>query len=79
VFRVLLILLRNPSWLVAKDEIIRAIWSDGFVSDNYLTQSISLLRRLLGDDAREPRYIGTVSTVGYKFVTEAVATEENTS
>jgi Tol biopolymer transport system component/DNA-binding winged helix-turn-helix (wHTH) protein len=68
VFRVLLFLLRNPGRLVKKDEILNAVWEDYSVSDNSLTRSIATLRRLLGDDARESRYIATVQTVGYRFV-----------
>src|SRR5215831_8921192 len=67
-FRVLLHLLRNPGRLVPKDELIQAGWGDTAVTDNSLTRNIALLRRLLGDDPREPRYIETVSTVGYRFV-----------
>jgi DNA-binding winged helix-turn-helix (wHTH) protein len=76
-FRVLLFLLRNPGKLVTKDEIFAAVWDDCSVSDNSLTKSIATLRRLLGDDAREPHYIATVQTVGYKFVCEVTAVEEN--
>src|SRR5271168_125876 len=76
-FRVLLFLLRNPGKLVTKDEIFAAVWNDCAVSDNSLTRSIATLRRLLGDDAREPRYIATVQTVGYKFVCDVTAIEEN--
>jgi Tol biopolymer transport system component/DNA-binding winged helix-turn-helix (wHTH) protein len=68
VFRVLLFLLRNPGRLVKKDEIVNAVWEDYSVSDNSLTRSVATLRRLLGDDAREPRYIATVQTVGYRFL-----------
>ncbi len=67
-FRVLLFLLRNPGRLVKKDEILNAVWEDVSVSENSLTRSIATLRRLLGDDAREPRYIATVQTVGYRFL-----------
>jgi DNA-binding winged helix-turn-helix (wHTH) protein/Tol biopolymer transport system component len=75
-FRVLLFLLRNPKRLVTKDEIINAIWNDCAVSDNSLTRSIATLRRLLGDDSREPRFIATVPTVGYRFLCDVVAAEE---
>jgi Tol biopolymer transport system component/DNA-binding winged helix-turn-helix (wHTH) protein len=67
-FRVLLFLLRNRGRLVTKDEILNAVWSDYSVSDNSLTRSIATLRRLLGDDSREPRYIATVQTIGYRFL-----------
>ena len=75
-FRVLLFLLRNPKRLVTKDEIINAIWNDCAVSDNSLSRSIATLRRLLGDDSREPRFIATVPTVGYRFLCDVVAAEE---
>jgi DNA-binding winged helix-turn-helix (wHTH) protein/Tol biopolymer transport system component len=75
-FGVLLFLLRNPRRLVTKDEIINAIWNDCAVSDNSLTRSVATLRRLLGDDSREPRFIATVPTVGYRFLCDVVAVEE---
>ena len=67
-FRVLLFLLRNPHKLIKKDELLDAVWNDCSVSENSLTRSIALLRRLLGDDVHEPRYIATVPTVGYRFL-----------
>src|SRR5947208_1928411 len=44
-----------------------------------LTRSIAMLRRLLGDDVREPRYIATVPTVGYRFVAEVEVSENEPS
>jgi Tol biopolymer transport system component/DNA-binding winged helix-turn-helix (wHTH) protein len=69
-FHVLLFLLRNPGRLVTKSEILDAVWKGSSVSDNSLTRSIALLRKLLGDDTREPRYIATVHTVGYRFLSD---------
>src|SRR6202045_5311282 len=54
-FRVLLFLLRNPHRLIPKDELLDAVWNEVAVSENSLTRSIALLRRLLGDDTRETR------------------------
>ena len=68
VFRVLLLLLRNPQKLVTKGELLNSVWGDAAVTENSLTQSILKLRRVLDDDARNPRYIETVATVGYRFV-----------
>ncbi len=62
-FRVLLCLLRNPGRLIPKDEIVGSVWNDSAVSDNSLTRSIAQMRRVLGDDSREPLYILTVPTV----------------
>jgi TolB-like protein/DNA-binding winged helix-turn-helix (wHTH) protein len=67
-FRVLLILLRNPQKLITKEELLNAVWGDVAVGDNSLARSIALIRRLLGDDTRNPRYIETVATVGYRFI-----------
>jgi Tol biopolymer transport system component/DNA-binding winged helix-turn-helix (wHTH) protein len=67
-FRVLLYLLRNPGRLVTKDEIMAAVWHDTAVSDNSLTRSVATLRRLLDDSSREPRYIATIQTLGYRFL-----------
>jgi Tol biopolymer transport system component/DNA-binding winged helix-turn-helix (wHTH) protein len=67
-FRVLVYLLRNPGRLVTKEELLGAVWDDSAVTENSLTRSIASLRRQLGDDAREPRFIVTVHTSGYRFV-----------
>ena len=78
-FRVLLFLLRNPGRLVSKDEIVASVWNDTVVSDNSLTRSIAQLRRVLDDDPREPRYILTVPTLGYRFLSEVKAREDRFS
>ncbi len=75
-FRVLLFLLRNPQKLIAKDELLSAVWGDTIVSENSLARSIALLRRQLGDDMRSPRYIETVATVGYRFVCSVEVSED---
>jgi DNA-binding winged helix-turn-helix (wHTH) protein/Tol biopolymer transport system component len=67
-FRVLLFLLRSPRKLVTKEQLMNAVWGDAAVTENSLTRCISMLRRVLGDDASEPRYIATVATVGYRFL-----------
>src|SRR5580704_2268747 len=75
-FRVLLILLRNPQKLLPKDELLTAVWGDTAVSENSLARSIALLRRLLGDEARDPQFIETVATVGYRWVCRVDVSEE---
>src|SRR3954447_479188 len=75
-FRVLLILLRNPQKLITKEELLNAVWGDIAVADGSLTRSIFLLRRLLGDDTHNPRYIETVATVGYRFLYKVESSED---
>jgi DNA-binding winged helix-turn-helix (wHTH) protein/Tol biopolymer transport system component len=77
-FRVLIYLLQNPGRVVTKEEILESVWDDCSVSDNSLTRSIATLRRLLHDDTREPRYIATVPTVGYRFLCIVEVTDEAT-
>jgi len=67
-FRVLLFLLRNPQRLIAKEELLNAVWGDAAVTENSLTRAILKLRKALEDDPREPRFIETVATVGYRWV-----------
>ena len=67
-FRVLIFLLHNPQKLITKDELLNAVWGDTAVTEGSLSRCIWLLRSVLGDDIRSPRYIETVPTVGYRFV-----------
>ncbi len=78
-FRVLLILLRNPQKLITKEELLNAVWGDVAVGDNSLTRSIALLRRVLGDETRNPRYIETVATVGYRFIASVDAAPDSSA
>jgi DNA-binding winged helix-turn-helix (wHTH) protein/Tol biopolymer transport system component len=73
-FRALLFLLHNPQKLISKEELLNAVWGDVAVTDGSLTRCIWLLRHVLGDDIRSPRYIETVATVGYRFIGTVVAT-----
>ena len=67
-FRVLLVLLRNPGRLISKQDLLDAVWGDAAVTENSLARAVALLRKLLGDEARTPRFIETVATVGYRLV-----------
>jgi Tol biopolymer transport system component/DNA-binding winged helix-turn-helix (wHTH) protein len=75
-FRVLLFLLRNPQKLISKEELLNAVWGDAVVTESSLTRTIAQLRRLLGDDIRSPRYIETIATVGYRFLSKVEISED---
>lgn len=75
-FRVLLLLLRNPQRLISKEELLNSVWGDTAVSEGSLTRCIWLLRRQLGDDVNEPRFIETVATVGYRLVCNVEVSED---
>ena len=44
------------------------VWPDTFVSDDVLTRAISELRRVFGDDVRNPRFIQTIPKSGYRLI-----------
>ncbi len=75
--RLLLYLIQNRGRLIRKQELLDAVWEDAVVTENALTRSIGLLRKTLNDDSREPRFIETVPTAGYRFIAqvEIVASE----
>lgn len=70
VFAVLLALLEKPGRVMSKDELIGKVWPDSFVSDANLTQSISTLRKALGESAQDRLYVVTIPGAGYSFVAE---------
>jgi DNA-binding winged helix-turn-helix (wHTH) protein len=67
-FDLLVLLLERRPDVVTRRDIFDAVWRDVIVSDGALTQAIRTLRRVLGDDSREPMFIRTVSRHGYSFV-----------
>lgn len=66
----LLTLVENRGRLLEKDELLDKVWADTFVEPANLTQTISVLRKLLEDDSQTPRYIQTVAKRGYRFIAE---------
>jgi len=66
----LIFLVENRGRLVEKRELLDAVWNDAFVTENVLTRSVGQLRKGLADDAKEPRYIETVPTRGYRFIAQ---------
>ena len=64
----LVFLVEHAGQLVSKEALLNALWKDAFVTPNALTRVVAQLRRALGDDARAPRFIETVPTLGYRFV-----------
>ena len=75
-FRALLILVRNPQKVVSKEELLNSVWGDVAVAEGSLTRCIWLLRRTLGDEINQPRYIETVATVGYRFIGKVEVSED---
>jgi DNA-binding winged helix-turn-helix (wHTH) protein len=76
-FDLLVFLVERRHEAVHRREIFDRVWSDVVVSDSALSQAIRTLRRTLGDESREPRFIRTVSRHGYRFVFSDVLEEDD--
>jgi DNA-binding winged helix-turn-helix (wHTH) protein len=76
-FDLLVFLIERRSEAVHRRDIFDRIWSDVVVSDSALSQAIRTIRRVLGDDSREPRFVRTVSRHGYRFVFADVVEEDD--
>jgi DNA-binding winged helix-turn-helix (wHTH) protein len=68
--RLLQLLASRPKQVVSQIEIERTVWSDVVVTPNSVYQSIAQLRRALGDEKANPRYIETIARKGYRLVGE---------
>ncbi len=64
----LLLLVERSGQTVSKEELFARVWNGASVEENNLTQSISTLRRALGEKRGENRYIATDPGRGYRFV-----------
>ena len=76
-FDLLVFLVEHRHEAVHRRDIFDRVWTDAIVSDSALSQAIRTIRRVLGDDPREPRFIGTVSRHGYRFVFTEVREEDD--
>ena len=75
---VLVHLAKNAGQVVSKDSLMQTIWAGRFVTDEVITTSVFELRRALGDDARNPRFIQTIPKRGYRLIAPVVFLAEVT-
>lgn len=67
-FETLLVLVQHAMQVVEKDQLLKEVWPDSFVEEGSLSYNIYELRKALGDDSSERRYIETIPKRGYRFV-----------
>ncbi len=68
VMLVLVRLARVPGRVVTRNELLDEVWGETIVGEESLTRAISDLRRVLGDNPRQPVYIETIRNHGYRLV-----------
>lgn len=66
--RLLQCLADHPGKVVSIDDLLNQVWSGVSVSPDSVYQAVASLRRLLGDDPKQPAYIETVPRLGYRMV-----------
>ncbi|HEX5731700.1 MAG TPA: tetratricopeptide repeat protein [Blastocatellia bacterium] len=69
-FDILVVLVEHSGHIVAKEDLIKRVWPDVVVRESTLAQNIFTLRKTLGEDSHENRFIETVPKFGYRFVAD---------
>jgi DNA-binding winged helix-turn-helix (wHTH) protein len=75
-FDVLLLLISRPNQLTTRQQLFEQIWKEVIVTDWALSQCIKDIRRALGDEAANPRYIKTLPKHGFMFIGELLPIKE---
>lgn len=70
--QVLVYLVENPGNVVSRAELEKELWPGRIVTEDSVTNAISKLRRVFGDDARQPRVIETIPKSGYRLIAEVI-------
>jgi Tol biopolymer transport system component/DNA-binding winged helix-turn-helix (wHTH) protein len=68
--QLLLVLAQNPGRLMEKAELMESVWSGSFVEESNLTFTVRQLRKVLGDDKSNPKFLQTVPKRGYRFIAD---------
>jgi transcriptional activator of cad operon len=66
--RLLVCLAEHAGEVVSIDDLLNQVWSEVTVTPDSVYQAVASLRRLLGDDPKQPTYIATVPRLGYRMV-----------
>jgi two-component system response regulator RegX3 len=70
-FDLLVVLAEAAGRVLTRDHLMTSVWDENwFGSTKTLDVHIGTLRRKLGDDPAQPRYIHTVRGVGFRFATD---------
>jgi len=66
--RLLVYLANRAGETVSIDELLDNVWSGVVVTQDSVYQAVTALRRMLGDDPKQPTYIVTVPRLGYRLI-----------
>lgn len=66
--RLLCVLAERPGEVWSAEELLERVWPGVMVTYSSVYQAVAQLRRVLGDDGAEARYVATVPRKGYRLV-----------
>ena len=72
VMQVLACLAAEPGEVIDRERLLEMVWGDTVVTDHVLTRSISELRKVFGDNPRQPLVIETIPKTGYRLVAPVI-------
>lgn len=72
---VLVLLASKQGEVVHKEQLVEEVWDGRPVADEVITRCIAVLRKALGDNAREPTYIENVPKIGYRIMMPVVVAD----
>jgi DNA-binding winged helix-turn-helix (wHTH) protein len=78
-FSLLVLLLERRPAVVSKSEVSHRIWPDVTVAETSLSALVAEIRRTLGDDRGQPRFLRTVHSIGYAFIGAVEEAEDTAS
>lgn len=76
IMEVLIFLAARAGDVVSKEQLLNSVWADVSVSDQVVKVTISELRKVLGDDTRNPQFINTVPKRGYQLIAPVTFTDQ---
>jgi DNA-binding winged helix-turn-helix (wHTH) protein len=79
VMQVLEYLVEHVGQVVSRQELEQSVWSGTVVGYEAVTNAIIKLRKALGDDARNPQIIETISKHGYRLVADVTPVSQRIS
>jgi DNA-binding winged helix-turn-helix (wHTH) protein/Tfp pilus assembly protein PilF len=77
-FELLVYFIEHAEQVCTLEQISKAVWGTTVVSNDTVVQRITLLRKSLGDDPKNPKYIESIRGRGYRFLpSEQTSTPKN--
>ncbi|MEA9575981.1 winged helix-turn-helix domain-containing protein [Xanthomonas campestris] len=73
---VLVALAERAGEVISAEQLLIDVWHGSFYGDNPVHKTIAQLRRKLGDDSRQPRFIETIRKRGYRLLPKVIFPED---